>query len=241
VLVHGLGGTSTDTWKHVIALLAEEFRVVAYDLRGAGQSEVTPGPYTIDLLAEDLDTLLDGLDLGAAALVGHSMGGAVVLLEAALRPDRVSAVAGVGAAVRPNEQQREGMALRAETVERDGMNAVAETVATNGTAPSWREQNPEEFQELVSLLGSANVEGYAAACRAVATTAVEEHLGSITAPVLLVAGQLDAVSPPAVNRELAGLLLAASVVEIPDCAHQVGWEKPDDLLAALLPFLREHA
>ena len=60
VLVHGLGGTGAGIWRRQIADLAGSFRVVAYDLRGSGQSEVTPGPYTIDLLADDLRALVRG-------------------------------------------------------------------------------------------------------------------------------------------------------------------------------------
>ena len=89
VLVHGLGGTGTDIWKHQIADLAREFRVVAYDLRGSGQSETTPGPYTIDLLVDDLRALVEALSLGRVALAGHSMGGSVVLSYAARFPDDV--------------------------------------------------------------------------------------------------------------------------------------------------------
>ena len=81
--IHGLGGTGTDTWKHVIAELAEEFRVVVYDVRGSGISEATPGPYTIDLLQQDLDTLVSALELGRVGLMGHSLGGGTVLAQAA--------------------------------------------------------------------------------------------------------------------------------------------------------------
>lgn len=239
VLVHGLGSTGTDLWKQHIADLARDFRVVAYDLRGSGRSEVTPGPYTISLLADDLDALIDALGLAPTALVGHSMGGAVAFEEAARHPDRVLAVVGVGAAIELPEQARAGLATRAETVERDGMNAVAETVATNGTAPAFRQARPEEFQELISLLGSNDVNGYAAQCRALVSMAITEHLGWIAAPVLLVCGELDAVSPPAVNRDAAGWIPNARVVELAGCAHIVPWEKPDELRAALRPFLLE--
>ena len=97
VLVHGLGGTGTDIWKHQIADLAREFTVVAYDLRGSGQSETTPGPYTIDLLVDDLRALVEKLALDGVALVGHSMGGSIVLAYASRYPDGVRAVVGVGA------------------------------------------------------------------------------------------------------------------------------------------------
>lgn len=240
VLVHGLGGTGTDIWKKVIAPLAEEFRVVAYDLRGSGKTDVTPGPYSVELLADDLDGLVSGLGLERVALLGHSLGGGIALRHAASHPDRVRAVMGAGAVAELTEQGRAGIQTRAETVESQGMAAVAETVATNGLAPSFREAHPEEFQELISLLASNKPEGYAAQCRALVAM-TKDHLPQVEAPVLLVCGELDQASPPAMNRENAAQLPNATLIEIPDCAHIIPWEKPDELLGAARPFLQANS
>ena len=97
MLVHGLGGTGADVWKRQIADLAADFRVITYDLRGSGRSETTPGPYTIDLLADDLRALVEALALGSVALVAHSMGGSIALAYAAAHPGDVRALVGVGA------------------------------------------------------------------------------------------------------------------------------------------------
>lgn len=223
----------------MIADLAADYRVVAYDLRGSGRSEATPGPYTIDLLVEDLDGLLAALDLGPAFLVGHSLGGGIVLGEAAAHPERARAVVGVGAVVELPEAGRDGMRTRAETVEANGMAAVAETVATNGLAPAFREARPAEFQEFVSMLATAKVDGYAAQCRALATMSLTEDLGRIRAPTLLVCGELDAVSPPATNEANAARIPNASTAVFPDCAHIVPWEKPQELLQELRRFLAD--
>ena len=241
VLVHGLGGTGMDVWKKQAAPLAGEFHVVTYDQRGCGRTTVTPGPYTVELLATDLDALLDGLGLDRVALVGHSAGGGLVLHYAATRPARVAAVAGVGAVVELAEPGREAMEARAQAVEGGDMAGVAVTVATNGMAPSFREAHPEEFQEWISLLGSNDPSGYAAHCRAIVAMAGNADLARVEAPAVLVAGELDQASPLAVNRDNATRLPNAELVEIADCAHIIPWEKPDELLAALQPFLRRAA
>jgi pimeloyl-ACP methyl ester carboxylesterase len=167
------------------------------------------------------------------------MGGGIALQYAATRPERVRAVVGAGAVAELPEQGKQGMETRAETVERDGMAAVAETVATNGLAPSFREAYPEEFQEFISLLASNRPEGYAAQCRALVTMAATERFGQVKAPVLLVCGELDQASPPAMNEANAARLPNARVVQLADCAHIIPWEKPAELLDAVSGFLRE--
>jgi pimeloyl-ACP methyl ester carboxylesterase len=67
------------------------------------------------------------------------------------------------------------------------------------------------------------------------------HLAQVQAPVLLVCGELDMASPPAMNRENATRLPNATLVEVPDCAHIIPWEKPEELLDAARPFLRANS
>ena len=239
VLVHGLGGTGTDIWKHQIADLAREFTVVAYDLRGSGQSETTPGPYTIDLLVDDLRALVEKLALDRVALVGHSMGGSIVLAYASRYPEEVRAVVGVGAPAELPDAARQGMADRAATVEAEGMGAVAETVATNGVSPTFREQNPEEFQELISMLAGNDPEGYAAQCRALVGLDIAARLTAISAPVALVSGDRDAVSPPQVTETNAGRVQDGRATILEDCGHILTWERPEALAEAAWPLLRE--
>ncbi|MEZ5102131.1 MAG: alpha/beta fold hydrolase [Thermoleophilia bacterium] len=237
VLVHGLGGTGRGAFGKVLDELAASFHVVLPDLRGSGRSETTSGPYTIEQLADDLDGLLVALDLGPVALAGHSMGGSIVLLEAARRPERVASLIAIGAPVELPEAGRDGMRARAETVESEGMAAVATTVATNGLAPSFREARPAELAAFVSLLEAADPVGYAAQCRALATMAITGELARIEAPTLFLCGERDAVSPPALNRDNAALVAGSRVVELPDTAHIIPWERPSETAAAIA----EHA
>ena len=237
VLAHGLGG-STELWKHVAGPLAEDFRVVMYDLRGSGRSEVPSGPYTLGQLVADLDGLIEALGLGRVLLMGHSMSGSLALAYAAAHPQKALGVVGVGAPPEIPDAGREGLRARAETVESQGMAAVAETVATNGMAPSFREAHPDEFRAFVHLIESNDPRGYAALCRVVADLDVTDDLGRIQAPVLLVAGDRDGVAPPAASEKTAAEISNARYVQVEDCAHILPWEKPAALLEAARPFLR---
>jgi pimeloyl-ACP methyl ester carboxylesterase len=240
VLVHGLGGTGAGIWKRQIAELAAGFHVIVYDLRGSGASEVTPGPYSIDLLADDLRALVDELGLGRAALVAHSMGGSVALTYAIRYPGDVLALVGIGAPAAFPDQARAGLAARAETVEAEGMGAVAATVATNGVSPTFREGKPGEFREFVALLEGNDPRGYAAQCRALVGLDVAGALGEVAAPTLLISGDRDGVSPPATTEANAGRIPDGRCEIVADCGHILTWEKPEALAHAAWPFLREH-
>ncbi|MFL5542204.1 MAG: alpha/beta fold hydrolase, partial [Longimicrobiaceae bacterium] len=89
VMVHGLGANLAFWGLRIAPLLAREFRVTSYDLRGHGRSAAPPAGYTCADMAGDLLGLMEHLELAPAHLVGHSFGGGVALLAAALRPERV--------------------------------------------------------------------------------------------------------------------------------------------------------
>jgi 3-oxoadipate enol-lactonase len=237
VLVHGLGGTSAAIWKHVAGELARDFDVVTYDLRGTGSSGRPPGPYSLDDFVGDLRTLAEELELDRPALVGHSFGGTIALAYAARYPDDIAAVVSVGGPVVLPEQGRQAMRDRAEKVEREGMASVAETVATNGTAPSFRDRDPEGFDELVAMLAANDPATYAATCRVLAELDLRPELAAISAPVLLVAGDRDGVVPPSAGDEIeAALPNVAGRVTVEDCGHNLTVERP----AALVEAIRSH-
>jgi pyruvate dehydrogenase E2 component (dihydrolipoamide acetyltransferase) len=101
VLVHGFGG-DLNSWLFVQPALAEQYRTVALDLPGHGGSTKAVGEGDVKALAAGVSALLDALDLSAAHLVGHSMGGAIALELAQSAPDRVRSLtlispAGLGA------------------------------------------------------------------------------------------------------------------------------------------------
>lgn len=83
VLIHGMGSDHT-VWESLIPLLKVDYRTIAMDLRGHGQSSKTPGHYSIELFAHDIYLFLESLNIVQAHFIGHSMGG-VILQELAVK------------------------------------------------------------------------------------------------------------------------------------------------------------
>jgi pimeloyl-ACP methyl ester carboxylesterase len=92
ILIHGLTGSLADWQFRVVPMLAAQFTVLTYDLRGHGYSDMPPSGYTTADMASDLAGLLDALGIERAHIAGHSFGGSVALHFAALHPDRVAAL-----------------------------------------------------------------------------------------------------------------------------------------------------
>jgi 2-hydroxy-6-oxonona-2,4-dienedioate hydrolase len=92
LLIHGVATTMAVWYTRIIPELSQRYKVVAYDLRGHGYSDLTPTGYTSAELAADLAGLLEHLDLSDVRLVGHSFGGSVALQCAARYPERLRGV-----------------------------------------------------------------------------------------------------------------------------------------------------
>src|SRR5205085_7194790 len=88
LLIMGWGGDHT-AWAFQIPAFSAEFRVIAFDNRGAGQSDAPDVPYTIGAMADDAIALLDRLRVARAHVCGASMGGMIAQEIALRRPDRV--------------------------------------------------------------------------------------------------------------------------------------------------------
>ncbi len=106
VLIHGLTGNLAVWHLKMVPLLWDDFRVLTYDLRGHGYSDMTPSGYTCDDMAGDLLELLDALEIERAALVGHSFGADISLYFAAAHPERVQHVVAIEAVLPALVQER---------------------------------------------------------------------------------------------------------------------------------------
>lgn len=106
VMIHGLTGNLAVWHLHIVPALADRFRILTYDLRGHGHSDVPPTGYSPDAMADDLRDLLDVLDIDRPIVVGHSYGADVALYFAARHPERVREVVAIEAALPALEATR---------------------------------------------------------------------------------------------------------------------------------------
>lgn len=228
-------GTTHRLWADQVDLLSERYRVVAFDHRGHGGSEVPPGPYSIDDLGADVVELLDDLGVGQASYVGISLGGAVGLWLAQHAADRFHrfvllcppAYPAVGAQTWTD---------RAAQVRDGGTQVVADATLGRWFLPAWAKANPDRLAEIRGQLLDTPAEGYAACCEALGAMDLRDRLGDITAPVLLITTDSDTSVPPETVLPLAAAIPGARLEVIEGAAHLVPVSDP----ARINPLLLAH-
>ncbi|MFG1819775.1 3-oxoadipate enol-lactonase [Kribbella sp. NPDC049174] len=231
VLLGSSLGTTHEMWAPQVGVLAERFRVIAFDHRGHGESEAPPGPYTIDDLGGDVLELLDTLGVDQASYVGISLGGAVGIWLAENAPDRFHRFALLCPPVSPADSAQT-WTDRAATVRAEGTQAITDATLGRWFLPDFPDVDPLRQQ----LLDTPD-EGYAACCEALGTTDLRDKLGDITAPVLLITTEQDTSVPPETVIPLASAIPGAHLEIIEDAAHLVTYSHPEVINPLLLAHL----
>jgi len=236
VLLSNSLGAALEMWEPQIAALAPRFRVVRYDSRGHGQSDVPRGPYTIDDLGNDALGLLDALDIDRAHFCGLSMGGAVGLWLGVNAPERIGrlVVANTGAKI----GNADAWNARIDAVRRDGTASIASSVLSRWFPRSLMERPTPLVARLRTTFEATSGEGYAWACAAVRDLDLRRAVHRIRAPTLVITGSEDASTPPSDGRFLAEQIRGAQYVEL-EATHLSNIHAAPAFTQALMHFLTE--
>ena len=235
VLIHG-HPFNRSMWAPQLAALRDRFRVIVPDLRGYGDSPVTPGTVTMAQLAADVSHLLDRKGIATAAPIGLSMGGLVVMELAAAQPDRWWACGFIATtAARITPQERDARLASARTLDEQGMKPVAQEMSARLFGPS---PAPELTASIMAMMLATNPAGAAAAVRGRAERPdYQPTLAALRAPALVCTGDHDSYSTAEITRELAGCLPDPEVVLLEGAGHLPNLERPDEFNQHLLGFL----
>ncbi|MGH7042115.1 MAG: alpha/beta fold hydrolase [Acetobacteraceae bacterium] len=203
VLVHEMGGT-LESWDQVLPAVSPGRRILRYDTRGAGQSEKAREPLSFDIMAEDLAALLDALGIAEpVALAGCAVGAGIALHFAVRFPARVAALVAMAPATGVAPDRRATTLARADAIAQRGPRGVIEESFAGSYPPAVR-QDGEQYRRFRARWLANDPESYAAIYRMLVDSTVTEELPQITCPVLLLAGTLDRLRPPALVEPLAG-------------------------------------
>ena len=241
LFVHGFPLDHT-MWLELTELLAASFRTIVPDLRGFGNSSVTPHRVSMEQYADDLQRLLTALDCrGPVTFCGLSMGGYIAWQFQKRFPELVgSLVLCDTRAAGDSDEIMRARLIMAARVEREGTGFIPAALLPKLFSESTCDRRQDLIENARQVVLRNSPQGIAAAQRGMARrTDVTERLSGIDVPALLLCGVDDVISPPAEMRAMAARMPRAELVEIPDAGHMAPVENPQAVAAALRSFLEQ--
>lgn len=236
ILSNSLGSTLA-MWDHQIDLLTTTWRVLRYDTRGHGRSEVPPGPYRLDDLVADVIGLMDAHAVKEAAFMGLSMGGMTGLGLALAHPDRIRRVVCCDTRADASEGWAKLWNDRIQFVRDNGMAAMVPTTMQRWLMTSTRSAKPGCAKWLGDMIAATPIEGYIGCAAAIREIDYLKDLPRIKIPVLYVGGDSDAGAPPDVMQAMAKATPGAAYYTVPGAAHIANIDNPQGFNAAISTFL----
>jgi len=227
-------GTDLAMWDLQATPLSRTYRLLRYDARGHGQSSVTPRPYSIEGLANDVLSLLDASKIDRTDFCGLSLGGMIGMWLAVHAPARL------GKLVLSNTAAKIGSAeswnARMQAVSEGGMQAIVEAVLERWYTPAFRSASPAVVEATRRTILQTPAEGYVASCAALRDADLREAVSAIQAPTLIIAGTCDPATTPADGHFMANRIRGSKYVELP-AAHLSNVEASDAFTMELSKFL----
>lgn len=222
-------------WDSQMEALTRSFRVLRYDQRGHGGTETTPGPYSIELLAEDAHALLETLGIQSVHFVGLSMGGFTGQMLTFMHPEKVLSLCLCDTACEMSPKS-----LWNERIEMARSEGVAALVS--GTLERWFTQpfhtsGAAQLEKVRDMIQGTGVDGYIANAEAIRDMYLCDKLSRITVPTLIVVGEEDPACPVSAADALQAGIAGSNLVIIPKSAHLPNIEQTDSFNETLLGFL----
>jgi len=241
VFAHGLL-FSGEMFRDQVRHFAGRYRVVTYDHRGQGRSEVTAGGYDIDNLALDAAALIETLGAGPCHFAGLSMGGLVAMRLAARRPELLRSCILLETSADPEapenvpEYRKLTWALR----------LLGPKVTTPKVMPILFGRSfltdpvkAERRREWRGRLRSLKRSIHRSVTAVIERKGVYEELGKVVLPTLVIVGEEDGATSPAKAERIQAAIRGARIVRIPHAGHTSTVENPEAVNAALDAFLGE--
>lgn len=246
VLIMGYGANSR-WWDPQIPVFSQEYRVIAFDNRGTGQSDKPDIPYTMEMMEEDTVGLLEAIGIDAAHVFGASMGGMIAQEFALRHPDKVISLIlacttpGGRNAVMPDE---EAMTFLFDHERRKALTLEeqARELLPFLFSQEFIEENPKRMDELIAgiLEYVTPLHGYQRQGEAIMGFNAYGRLPEIKAPTLVMAGTADRLIPVENSRIIASRIPGAELVIFENMGHGFLGEAVEEANKAVLDFLRRH-
>lgn len=231
-LIHSLG-SSANMWREQIAALKDRYMLVAFDIRGHGQSSGN-GECSVAAAAKDLKALLDHVGASECHLVGISAGGPVALTFTAQWPGMVRSLMLADTSARPVEGSKQSVEATAEAIAYVSMEEFGTQYAAESLLPS----TPLSVQdELAGVIAKMNPKAYIQTMRSTVLGDFTPTLPAVEVPTLVLCGEHDTTAPRQESEFLVQSIPGAALEIVPAAGHLACLDNPAAFSAALGRFL----
>jgi pimeloyl-ACP methyl ester carboxylesterase len=241
VMIAGLGGNVNSLDPLRVEGLVKRFKVVMFDNRGAGRTDVSDKEYTIKLFADDTAGLLNALGISRAHIVGGSMGGMIAQELVLSHPDKVaklvllSTSCGGSKSVQMSKEAASLLNAGTGVSSREDFNrSFLPTVLT----PEFVKEHPDFVDSLFQRVrkNPISLDGYMRQLNAVRNFDTYERLHNIKVPTLILQGRKDVLVPPENGSILAKAIPNAGLVYFEKSAHMLA-EEVSEVIKVITEFL----
>ncbi len=234
VLVHEMGGT-LNSYDAVFDELSKSYKVIRYDLRGAGLSEKVSGRLDIDMLADDIAGLLDHYGINTpVALVGAAVAAAICLRFSLRHPARAACMVGFSPVTACAPENRAGVLGHAGRIETEGLR-VLEPNSMPLILPEALRQDRAAFEAARSRWLANDPQSFAAIYRMFAYLDISADYGRIAIPCLFVGATHDTLRTPAAVKAVADVIADCRYAEL-DTGHIAMVQTPELVIRTLTDF-----
>ena len=240
IFLHGFPYDHT-MWKAQLDVLSEKYFCVTYDIRGLGESPVGDGQFTMESFVDELEIIMNELKLEKPILCGLSMGGYVGLRALEKFENKFSAV--VLCDTRADADGNEGKLKRAGAIKRinkEGLEPFTKDFISNCYGEHYKQNKKEDFEKRIAKSSAFDPVGVKGSLLAMlGRNDTTDYLNKIKIPALVICGEFDALTPPAVMKTLADKINGAEFVVIKNCGHMSPIENPEEVNKAIVGFLKK--
>jgi 3-oxoadipate enol-lactonase len=238
ILLSNSLATTHHLWDAQVAFLTKRYRVIRYDTRGHGGSDVPPAPYKLTQLVSDALAILDHFEIARSAFMGISLGGMTGIGLALFHPERIERLVCCDVRADASAPFLAAWEERLAAVKRDGVGSLAAPTLERWLSPAFRMSNPDAVKQLEAMFRETPLDGYVGCVSVLWQLDYLSRLGDIRVPTLYVVGSDDGAAPVAVMEDMTRRTPAAALKVIAGSAHLPNLDNSAAFNAAIAPFLK---
>ncbi len=236
VMAHSLG-CNFHMWDPQMPVLEPDYKIIRLDMRGHGQSDTPPGPYTLDELADDVIAVLDSQRVQKAHWVGLSVGGMIGQSLLIRYPERFLSATLCDTASAQAAAAGPIWDARIAAVENNGLGSIVDATMERWFTPGALSAGGADIDAVRAQLESTSDDGYVACCHAIMKLNYIDQLSTINIPVSLIVGAEDIATPVAGSQAMHDRLPNSELNIIDNASHISNVEQPEAFNNILARFL----